>query len=89
LLSVNASFNSGAAESDDLLHWTKVTGPLKRGAVLGPSYTDEDAFDALCTGIGDVTVSADGSSFEMFYFAGGNDRTKTYVHAGTTTLECL
>jgi hypothetical protein len=70
-------FQSGAAESDNLLHWTKIAGPLEGGSVLGPSYAEQDAFDALCTGIGDVIVSADGASFEMFYFAGGNDYTKT------------
>jgi hypothetical protein len=71
-----APFEAGAAESD-LLHWKKIAGPLVGGAVLGPAYKELDAFDAMCTGIGDVIVSADGSSVEMFYFAGGNDYTKT------------
>ena len=54
--------------------WERLKGPLPGGAVFGPIGDDSDAFDALCTGIGDILIHED-DKLEMFYFAGSNDRT--------------
>jgi predicted GH43/DUF377 family glycosyl hydrolase len=57
----------GLATSKDGLNWTRIDGPLARGAVFGPSG-DEARFDAAHVGVSHVEQR--GSTWWMWYFGG-------------------
>ena len=61
------------ASSTDGLNWTRIQGPLARGAVMVPSNEDA-AFDSGHVGTGDVVRHGD--EWIMAYF-GGNQETAT------------
>ncbi|CAE7217557.1 unnamed protein product, partial [Symbiodinium natans] len=61
----------GAATSVDGARWRRLKGPLEGGACLDPSE-DEDAFDCVHVGVGDVVELPNGTLW-MYYFGGGLD----------------
>lgn len=63
----------GTAISDDGISWKRLRGPLSGGACFDPSV-DEDAFDSVHVGVGDVVRLPNGTLW-MYYFGGGRDCT--------------
>lgn len=61
----------GLARSDDGVHWTRVRGPLTRGAVF-EAHPDPARFDSAHVGIGDVTCS--NGLYWLWYFGGDHTR---------------
>jgi len=59
----------GYAESPDGLHWTRVKGPLSRGAVLEPS---SEGPDSVHLGVSDILEGA-GDLLGMLYFGATDD----------------
>jgi len=65
---------SGLAESDDGLRWSRVKGPLAGGAVMLPGEKEED-LDAVQIGVTDVihTEKGDGQGYVMHYLGGSSE----------------
>eukprot|EP00850_Spirogloea_muscicola_P010780 SM000064S19802 [mRNA] locus=s64:517711:519766:- [translate_table: standard] len=62
----------GMATSADGVSWQRVTGPLPGGAVLDPS-SDEDAFDCVHVGVGDLVRDPMSGEWLLYYFGAGRD----------------
>eukprot|EP00850_Spirogloea_muscicola_P000707 SM000002S05787 [mRNA] locus=s2:2178989:2180888:- [translate_table: standard] len=62
----------GLATSADGVSWQRVTGPLPGGAVLDPS-SDEDAFDCVNVGVGDLVRDPVSGEWLLYYFGAGRD----------------
>jgi beta-xylosidase len=69
----------GTAESDDGIHWRRLTGPLTMGSMFEPSPATSDAFDNSHVGISDLHYR-DGL-YWMWYF-GGDQK----IRARTTAM---
>eukprot|EP00850_Spirogloea_muscicola_P016901 SM000141S00845 [mRNA] locus=s141:13292:15202:- [translate_table: standard] len=62
----------GMATSADGVSWQRITGPLPGGAVLDPS-SDEDAFDCVHVGVGDLVRDPMSGEWLLYYFGAGRD----------------